>query len=157
MKYWNYDIVMREVPNEITLAINITNCPCHCIGCHSPHLSQDIGEELTEQVLEKLANENSGITCIAFMGGDSDRDSINRLGKFVHNKLHLKVAWYSGRDFYWERLKSDYFDYVKYGHYDKDKGPLNKVTTNQVMVKIHKDEDGKATYLEDITHMLQPK
>jgi anaerobic ribonucleoside-triphosphate reductase activating protein len=69
LKYVNYDIVFQEIPNETTLAINISNCPCHCKGCHSSYLAEDIGEPLTERVLEKLIRENKGITCISFMGG----------------------------------------------------------------------------------------
>ena len=29
LKYANYDIVFQEVPDEVTLAINISNCPNH--------------------------------------------------------------------------------------------------------------------------------
>ena len=42
MKYVDTKIVFQELPNEITLAINISGCPCACIGCHSSYLSQDI-------------------------------------------------------------------------------------------------------------------
>lgn len=44
MKYVDTKIVFQELPNEITLAINISGCPCACIGCHSSYLSQDIGD-----------------------------------------------------------------------------------------------------------------
>ena len=32
LNYYNYDIVCQEIPDEITLAINITGCPNHCQG-----------------------------------------------------------------------------------------------------------------------------
>ena len=54
LKYYNYDIVFREIPNHVTLAINITNCPNHCVGCHSSHLQQDVGEVLDENLLDSL-------------------------------------------------------------------------------------------------------
>ena len=41
IKYYNAMVVFEEIPNEITLAINITNCPCHCKGCHSQFLWED--------------------------------------------------------------------------------------------------------------------
>ena len=67
MKYTGAEITFAEVPDEITLCINISNCPCHCKGCHSPYLAEDIGEELTEDSLHKLISSNEGITCVAFM------------------------------------------------------------------------------------------
>ena len=34
LKYVNTGIVFQEIPDEVTLAINISGCPCHCPGCH---------------------------------------------------------------------------------------------------------------------------
>ena len=45
LKYYNAMVVFEEIPDEITLAINITNCPCHCVGCHSKFLWEDVGTE----------------------------------------------------------------------------------------------------------------
>ena len=52
MKYCETAITFSEVPDEVTLCINISNCPCHCKGCHSAYLAEDIGEELTFEVLQ---------------------------------------------------------------------------------------------------------
>ncbi|MEG2282023.1 MAG: anaerobic ribonucleoside-triphosphate reductase activating protein, partial [Rikenellaceae bacterium] len=72
LKYVNYDIVFQEIPDEVTLAINLSNCPNRCLGCHSPYLQQDIGEPLSEEVLSKLIDKyGSAITCVCFMGGDA--------------------------------------------------------------------------------------
>ena len=38
LKYYNYDIVFQEYPDEVTLAINLTMCPNRCVGCHSAYL-----------------------------------------------------------------------------------------------------------------------
>ena len=54
IKYTDTEVVFREFPDEITLAINISNCPIHCKGCHSPELWDDIGEKLTYTKLELL-------------------------------------------------------------------------------------------------------
>ena len=55
-------VVFSEIPDEITLALNITNCLNNCIGCHSSFLKQDIGEEVTESILDKYIKDNVGIT-----------------------------------------------------------------------------------------------
>ena len=53
LKYVNHDIVFQEFPDEVTLAVNLSRCPCACPGCHSTYLWGDNGEELTEDyVLE---------------------------------------------------------------------------------------------------------
>ena len=52
MKYTTTEIVMREFPDEITLAINISGCPNLCEGCHSPELRRDIGQPLDYNVVE---------------------------------------------------------------------------------------------------------
>ena len=38
LKYAGYDIVFQEIPDEVTLALNLSGCPNGCPGCHSPHL-----------------------------------------------------------------------------------------------------------------------
>lgn len=131
IKYLETLVTFAEIPDEITLCINITNCPCNCNGCHSSYLSKDIGEELNNDVLDKLISDNSGISCIAFMGGDSSPKEINDLAKYVKDKYSISVAWYSGRQELSKDINLDNFDYIKLGPYIKELGPLTSKTTNQ--------------------------
>lgn len=131
IKYLETLVTFAEIPDEITLCINITNCPCNCNGCHSSYLSKDIGEELNNDVLDKLISDNSGISCIAFMGGDSSPKEINDLAKYIKDKYPISVAWYSGRQELSKDINLDNFDYVKLGPYIKELGPLTSKTTNQ--------------------------
>lgn len=156
LKYYNAMVVFEEIPDEITLAINITNCPCHCVGCHSKFLWEDVGTELTFEELERLIKENDGITCICFMGGDANVNEINELAKKIlisKRYGNLKVGWYSGRD----EISKDFdilnFDYIKIGHYDEKLGGLDKKTTNQHLYKI---ETNKETLI-DITNKFWKK
>lgn len=151
MKYYNYMVVFEEIPDEITIAINITNCPCKCKGCHSKFLWGDIGTELTESEINKIIKENSGITCVCFMGGDANPSEINDLSKFVKDNFNLKTAWYSGMDELSSEITIDFFDYIKIGRYDEKYGPLNNRNTNQIMYLVH---DGN---LEDITYKFWRK
>ena len=137
MKYVDVRIVFQEVPDEITLAINISGCTCHCEGCHSPYLAEDIGEVLDCEALDNLIKENLGITCICFMGGDASPSNINRLAEYVRaNYPKLKTAWYSGREHIADEIKLSNFDYLKFGPYKKELGPLNSRTTNQRFYRV---------------------
>lgn len=147
LKYTDTAVTLREIPLEVTLCINISNCPCHCKGCHSSYLAEDIGEDLTIERLTQLATESEGITCVCFMGGDSDTKRLNRLAKWVQDELDLKVAWYSGRDELSEHIDISHFDIVKLGRYDEKLGPLNCPTTNQRFYRIIDGEMYDFTYL----------
>lgn len=151
LKFVSYDIVFQEVPNEVSLAINLAACPNGCKGCHSPYLQQDIGEVLNEEVLDKLLNKyQDAITCVCFMGGDADAKSVEYLSHFVKNKKdnRLKTAWYSGRATLPKSCYLQVFDYLKLGPYIEKYGGLDKPTTNQRFYKI---EDGK---MEDRTSLF---
>lgn len=147
LKYVDTKVVFAEVPDEITLAINISNCPCQCKGCHSSYLAQDIGTELTFSEVRKLIKKNSGISCIALMGGDAEPDKINTLASFIISHYSsIKVAWYSGRQELNNNIDLCNFDYIKLGPYKEEFGPLNSRTTNQRFYKVNGKE------LVDITN-----
>ena len=147
LKYVDTKIVFQEVPDEITLAVNISNCPCHCEGCHSSYLAKNIGEELNDLTLNRLLIKNQGITCIAFMGGDSDPSEINEFARKLKVHTNLKVAWYSGRQELSKDIELKNFNFVKLGGFNKSLGPLNYPTTNQRFYKIINDKMYDYTYL----------
>ena len=132
LKYVDTKIVFAEVPNEVTLAINISNCPCHCKGCHSSYLAEDIGTELTFEELLRLYSRNAGVTCISFMGGDSDPAYINKLAEVLkEGELPVRTAWYRGRQELDKNINLENFDYIKLGPYMEEYGPLTRRGTNQ--------------------------
>ena len=137
MKFVETMVVFREVPDEVTLAINISNCPVKCPGCHSSYLAQDIGEELDKESLAMLVKRNPGISCVSFMGGDAEPAKVGQLAMEV-KKLDpsLKTCWYSGRDLEHAKGNLDVLDYVKVGPYIEECGPLDSPTTNQRFYKI---------------------
>lgn len=147
LKYLNTQVTFAEVPDEITLCINITGCKNGCKNCHSSYLAQDIGAELTFNEVRKLIKKNSGISCIALMGGDAEPDKINTLASFIINHYgSIKVAWYSGRQELNNNIDLCNFDYIKLGPYKEEFGPLNSRTTNQRFYKVNGKE------LVDITN-----
>ena len=137
LKYVNTGIVFQEIPDEVTLAINISNCPCHCPGCHSHYLWEDIGLPLNAEALDAFVKEyGKNITCIAFMGGDSDPMGVNMLAQYIHEEHpQYKVAWYSGRVRITSAVNKSDFDYIKVGRYVAELGGLDSLTTNQRMMQ----------------------
>lgn len=138
LKYYNFDIVFQEIPDEVTLAVNITNCPHRCENCHSPHLHNDIGHALNEAEVDALLKKyGKQITCFCFMGGDAAPQEVEHLAAYVRQKSRLKVAWYSGN----AQLPKSFptFDYVKVGSYQPSRGGLKSRTTNQ---RLYRNQNG---------------
>lgn len=136
LKYVDTDVTFQEVPGETTLCINISNCPCHCEGCHSSHLAEDIGESLSIMELQSMILLNRGITCVAFMGGDSEPSWVDFLAEWVKKGSEIKVAWYSGRQELSDKINLKHFDFIKLGPYSQNVGGLDKPTTNQVFYRV---------------------
>lgn len=157
LKYVDTEVCFREVPDEISLCINLSGCPHSCKGCHSPYLRQDIGEPLTEEKLMELIEANKGITCVCFMGGDNDIASLHTLAQCVKDKTQLRTAWYSGLQFrpsQGDRPTCKVFDFIKSGPYIEKYGPLTSRNTNQRMYakgKVLKKMDMSEEGFYDIT------
>lgn len=143
MKFVDTKVVFREIPDEISLAINISGCPVKCPGCHSKYLQDEIGEELTYESLGDIIEKNSGISCVSFMGGDANPDKVKEFSIWIHNKYPgLKTAWYSGRTLELGKDNLCTLDFIKVGPYDDKFGPLDSETTNQRFYQIEHTPDG---------------
>lgn len=164
LKYVDTKVVFRELPDEITLAINLSGCPCHCVGCHSSYLADDIGNELTVKTLERLIDEHSGISAVCFMGGDIAPNEIHELARVLKVSLKygsLHIGWYSGRSTLPTGFtpKSDghpVLDYIKLGPYIAERGALDCETTNQKLYYVKPTGIGDFDYeMVDITYKMQ--
>lgn len=138
------NVVLEEIPDKVTLAVEISNCQGSCIGCHSPFLKTDIGEELTTVAVANLIRNNFGVNCFLLLGEGRDPEAVLGIARFVRsNYPNMEVALYSGRteveDEIWEA-----FDYVKVGPYIEALGPLNNPKTNQRLY--HHKEDITAVF-----------
>ena len=152
LKYTDVGIVFQEIPDEVTLAVNLSGCPCRCPGCHSKHLWRDEGAPLTDDALDKLlSRQPSGVSCVAFMGGDAAPEEVDALASWVkrrHPWLH--TAWYSGRTLLAKAINLEHFDYLKLGPYLAHLGPLKSPTTNQRLYRVAHTE-GNSSILQDLT------
>ena len=136
-------VVLEEIPDRVSLAVDISNCRGNCEGCHSPFLKKNIGRELTAEVIDALVADNFGVNCFLFLGEGRDPEALLELADHVRS-LGLDAAVYSGRevveDIFWH-----HFDYIKLGSYKPAFGPLNNPSTNQ---RLYHVVDGRP---EDIT------
>lgn len=152
LRYQGYAIVLEEVPNEISLAFNISGCPHHCDGCHSQHLWEYKGELLSEDIQSIIEQYKEYISCVCFMGGDQNIEELESLCSVIKNEYNLKTCVYSGEDninIFQKMICNNTLDYLKIGRYMKDRGGLNRTSTNQKMYKI------KAGKIWDITTKFQ--
>ena len=137
MKYFSSKLVFKEVPSEISLAIEITGCPLRCKGCHSPHLrNHKLGTELTNQeFIRLLLKYKDAITCVVFLGGEWYKEGL--VDKLVIAKnIGLKTALYTGEESVSEDILQ-HLNYLKTGPYIEHLGGLESPdTTNQKLIRI---------------------
>lgn len=136
-------VVLEEIPDRVSLAVEISNCRGNCLGCHSPFLKKDIGRELTPEVIDAMVANNFGVNCFLFLGEGRDPEALLDLADHVRS-LGLDAAVYSGREVV-EPVFWTHFDYIKLGPYKEEFGPLNNPATNQ---RLYCVQDGRP---EDIT------
>lgn len=155
LRYLGYTIALQEVPNEISLAFNISGCPHQCNGCHSQYLWKYSGNLLIDDIERILDEYYQYITCVCFMGGDQNIIELEELCQFVKDKYQLKIAIYSGCDdicIFKNIVQNKIVDYLKIGRYIKEYGGLNNTKTNQKVYKI-KYINNNPQY-EDITSLF---
>lgn len=143
LKYVNYNIVFQEIPNETTLAINLSCCPNRCPSCHSADLQKNIGEELNEKVILQLIKKyKNSVTSICFMGGDNDPAMVEKLAGFIRRMslYQIKVGWYSGKQNLPNNFALKSFNFIKLGPYITSFGALTSPTTNQRFYQIEQGE-----------------
>jgi anaerobic ribonucleoside-triphosphate reductase activating protein len=141
LRCYNYDIVCQEIPDEITLAVNISCCPKRCPGCHSPWLWEEGGEPMTEKMLRNLIESySSAITCFRFMGGDAEPTEVERISVWIKKEYPgIKTAWYSGREEIPHGFEVSCLDFLKLGPYIERLGGLKSPETNQVLYKVSRE------------------
>lgn len=132
LRYISTSIVLQEVPDEISLAISISGCTHKCDGCHSAYLWENKGKYLTDNIVDIATWYLGMVTCICFMGGDQNIEELNECINVAHNEGY-KCCVYLGCDEAPRELQT--VEYLKIGHYDKERGGLDNPNTNQRMYK----------------------
>ena len=148
LKYVSTCIALQEVPDEISLIINVSGCPHHCEGCHSQYLWEYNGRYLVDDILDLINQYREYVTCICIMGGDYNIPELNYVMNCINSK-GLKNCLYTGLNHI--PIGLERLDYIKIGEYRKELGGLDKPTTNQ---RFYKNVNGQYV---DITDIFQIK
>lgn len=138
LKYQGYTIALQEVPDEISLAFNISGCTHRCPDCHSKYLWEYKGCYLGEDLLKVLSIYKDYISCVCFMGGDQNLEELYDLCEKVKSE-GLKVCVYSGANdikIFKGFIHNSIIDYIKIGSYKQEYGGLDSTNTNQKMYKV---------------------
>ena len=147
LRYKDTNIVLQEIPGEITLVFTITGCSLNCKGCHSPYLwKKGTGDELSDDFIIELINKYKGIiSCVLFMGGEWERDLVNKIK--LCNDYGLKTALYTGLNL--DEVESSnkellsVLSYIKVGRWIEELGGLSSITTNQRLINLKTGSDIK--------------
>jgi len=131
MNYYNFKIVLQEVPGEISLCFSITGCSLNCQGCHSPFTwKKNSGSNLTVLWFKKqLEKYRSMATCVLFMGGEWHENQLIKLLK-IAKESNYKTCLYSGENEISKNILQE-LTWVKTGAWIQALGGLENQTTNQ--------------------------
>lgn len=131
MHYHDFQVVLQEVPGEISLCFSISGCPLQCDGCHSPFLwKKGSGKELTQKAYAAILRQYSGLgTCVVFMGGEWHKNElITKLG--YARAMGFKTCLYTGEEQVDDGILEQ-LTWIKTGKWDRKLGGLDRKTTNQ--------------------------
>lgn len=141
----NPQIVLQEVPDEISLALSISGCGLGCNGCHSSETwVKTYGEELTDEKLQNLILKYKHISCVLIYDGMHNVVRLKELLEIIKT-YKLKTAMYTGLE-YLEPDVIELLDYYKLGKYNKDLGGLTSPITNQRLYKRLNNKEYKFSF-----------
>ncbi|MBO7495916.1 MAG: anaerobic ribonucleoside-triphosphate reductase activating protein [Salinivirgaceae bacterium] len=136
MYCYDVDIVLQEVPGQISICFSISGCPLHCKGCHSPFLwKEGNGELLTDERYRDILNQYRGYAnCVLFMGGEWHPDElVHKLA--TAKELGFDTCLYTGQETVSDEIKSN-LTWLKTGPWVEEKGGLTCPSTNQRFVEV---------------------
>jgi len=144
----NFNVVLREVPGEISLGMMVAGCPYGCKDCSYKSLAKLGTDEVTISGFEKELKENQGYaSCVLFMGGEWESDFKDYLS--LSQKMGYKTCLYTGTEEL-SQLPAEIKENLNFCKVGKWTGiPITDSKTNQ---KFWDVKEGK-----DITFKFQKK
>jgi anaerobic ribonucleoside-triphosphate reductase activating protein len=136
MHCFDFNVVLQEVPGEISLCFAISGCPLRCEGCHSPFLwKKGSGTKLTNIEYRDILYRYFGFaTCVVFMGGEWHKKELITKLKYAKEQ-GFKTCLYSGEKTIDLEIKK-HLTWLKTGKWDFRKGGLDSSNTNQRFTEV---------------------
>ncbi|WP_152285994.1 anaerobic ribonucleoside-triphosphate reductase activating protein [Flavicella marina] len=136
MYYYDFQIVLQEVPGEISLCFSICGCKLQCRGCHSSHLWKESNGKilLINHYLDLLNSYKDYASCVLFMGGEWHEKELIELLKIAKFK-NYKTCLYTGE----ERISTEITNeltFLKTGKWRPELGGLDSENTNQKFIAV---------------------
>ena len=139
MYYYDFQVVLQEVPGEISLFFSNCGCKLACKGCHSSYLWDKKNGKilLINTYLELLNKYEHYATCVLFMGGEwHEKELIEMLKIAKHKKF--KTCLYTGEERISEEISNE-LTFLKTGSWKSELGGLGSETTNQKFTDVKKN------------------
>lgn len=136
MHCYDFNVVLQEVPGEISLCFSISGCPLQCPGCHSPFLwKKHFGEKITlETFKEYLYRYYDFASCVLFMGGEWHSDELVLMLKCAQ-RMGFKTCLYTGENEVDPEILR-FLTYIKTGPWIQERGGLSCKKTNQIFREV---------------------
>ena len=145
MRYYGSDVVLADVPDEISLTFSIVGCRLNCSACFWQELRSAPTYELDDELFTDTIQRYRGlVSCVLFYGGEWHPLELIRKLKLAH-QLGFKTCLYTGLS----RVKDSilkHLDYLKTGTYQEKLGGLSSPTTNQKFINVNSGEDLTAQF-----------
>ncbi len=136
MYCYDFQVVLQEVPGEISLCFSISGCNIQCDGCHSPFLWKEAnGTFMSKEIyLDKLNQYKNLATCILFMGGEWHKNELITMLKEA-KEHHYKTCLYTGEESIPKEIQT-HLTYLKTGKWQQKLGGLESNETNQIFINV---------------------
>lgn len=134
----SHDIVLMELPGEVSLAFAVAGCPGNCPGCSWKEKSLGSQVEMTMDAFQDLLLSVKGlVTCVLFLGGEWNSDLNTFLD--VSREYGFKTGLYTGRNNV-SKETEERLTYLKTGEYIAELGGLESPNTNQILRNLETGE-----------------
>ena len=149
MNYSDIEIVLQEIPGEISICFTITGCALQCQDCHSPYLwKEENGKLLTPKIYNETLTKYKGFaSAVLFMGGEWHPKTLKRYLKTAKN-MGFKTCLYTGLNSVDSKIMSK-LTYLKRGNWKKNLGGLDNKKTNQQFIEVQSNNNLNHLFLKN--------